>query len=456
MKNNELRGFKAVFNFTLSQTLKQKSFIISFVILFLIALGAPAVMKIKDMGKDDVEKSVAINKIYYESSEAGFDVPLEEAKSEFEYMSDIEFIKVDDKDATLAKLDGENVSDDDAYNNAILVTVKFETEEGFYFALDVHYSKKGMVKESDVQTISADLGEWFTTYKVAAINASDAALDSIKSKVETNVFEYDDYVKEKKAEPITMSQYTVVYSLMVIFYMLIVLSAALAGAKVAEEKTNKIVEYLMTNIRPMALVLGKIVAGLVVSVSEMILVFGGAIGSYFACEAAFPSENGTLLDKINLKETVSGLGVVGVIVCLVVLIFGIFFYGLISGLFSATVSKIEDLQQGNMMFNVLIMVSFIACIAGVSIAPSLGINAFVKFLCIFPLTSFMMLPGVLLIGGLSVIEVCLALVLQVLAIILVLWFVARVYESVIVASGKIVSIPDMIRMAKRSKGKEAN
>lgn len=453
MKNSEFRGFKAVFKFTLSQTVKQKSFIIPFVILLIAAMAVAPVQKLRNKDKDQAAKSVGITRVYYETNEAGFDVPLEAAKAEYEYMSDIEFIKVTDKDAELEKLNNE---DDEERKNAILVSIRFEVENGYHFALDSYYSKKSDVKESDVNTLSKDLNEWFTNYKISAINASEETLDSIKSEVSTAVFEYDEYIKEKKIEPISMKQYTVVYVLMMIYYMLIVLSASVAGAKVAEEKTNKIVEYLMTNVRPMALILGKIIAGLVASISEIVIIGGGALGSYYVCEQIWPSSNGSLLDKLELKDTLSGLGVIGIITCIVVLALGILFYGFISGLFSATVSKIEDLQQGNMMFTVLIMIAFIGCIAGVSMAPTLGINAFVKFLCIFPLSSFMMLPGVLLIGGLSVVEVVVAIALQIVSTILVFWFVARVYESVIVASGKIVSIPDMIRMAKRSKGKEAN
>lgn len=46
MKKSDFAGFSYVFKFTLRQTLKQKSFIVAFVIMLIVAIGAFPVIAI--------------------------------------------------------------------------------------------------------------------------------------------------------------------------------------------------------------------------------------------------------------------------------------------------------------------------------------------------------------------------------------------------------------------------
>ena len=115
--------------------------------------------------------------------------------------------------------------------------------------------------------------------------------------------------------------------------------------------------------------------------------------------------------------------------------------------------KVEEIAQGYQTFTLLIMIAMFASLAALTMMPMHGVNGFVKFTAVFPLTSFFILPGLLISGELSVAFAIPATLLSVLATIFLFWFIARVYESAIVASGKVLKLPDLIKMAKNANGK---
>ncbi len=59
---NKLTGWKDIFRFTLIQTLKSKAFIVSFVILIVLALAASPVINM--INKEGENNSYTINKLY--------------------------------------------------------------------------------------------------------------------------------------------------------------------------------------------------------------------------------------------------------------------------------------------------------------------------------------------------------------------------------------------------------
>ena len=52
MKKSDVRGFSKVFGFTLTQTLRAKSFVITMIIMAVFALGASPVMSALNKDKD--------------------------------------------------------------------------------------------------------------------------------------------------------------------------------------------------------------------------------------------------------------------------------------------------------------------------------------------------------------------------------------------------------------------
>ena len=198
-----------------------------------------------------------------------------------------------------------------------------------------------------------------------------------------------------------------------VFYMIIILAASLVANKVVEEKSNRIVEYLMTTVRPMALMLGKIIAMLVASVMEVVAIIAvGAISNYITNTFISPVSSDILANVIS-ENALESIQPLNILLCVLIMAVGIVIYGLIAGLFGASVSRTEDTQQGLKTFSILILLAFFAAIASQTMMSTVGINGFVKFTMYFPFTSVMVLPGLILIGKATVVDIIISVVIMV-------------------------------------------
>ena len=77
MKKSDFAGFSYVFKFTLRQTLKQKSFIVAFVIMLIVAIGAFPVIAIRQKKDGDSSDSSYVEKLYVINETNISELPIE-------------------------------------------------------------------------------------------------------------------------------------------------------------------------------------------------------------------------------------------------------------------------------------------------------------------------------------------------------------------------------------------
>ena len=440
MKKSDVRGFSKVFGFTLTQTLRAKSFVITMIIMAVFALGASPVMSALNKDKD---KESPVEKVYV-AGENISGIPFEDSVKNEENYSHIAFSKQDG-------LDTEELEKKLAEDKEKAVILKYEiSEEGMYM-LHAYYTAESKLDESDVSDVTELIKNWYSEYKVSSLNIDDETLKQISKDIKVKELEVEEFLKTDKPEIISQSEYMIVYALLFVAYMIIIMSANMVGTKVVEEKTNRIVEYLMTTVRPLALVLGKIVAMLLVTVGELLLLLVAALSGKAIAKAIFGNKSVDALSKIVNADLLKTMSVGNILLGILIIGLGILIYALIAGLFSATVSKMEELQQGMKNFNIIMIASFIAAVVSSNMMWTVGINGFVKFTLYFPFTSVFVLPGSILIGKASAMMIIISLILMAATACAVLFFVSLVYETIIVSNGAPISLKQMINIAKGSK-----
>ncbi len=446
MKKSELRGFKDVFSFTFLQTLRTKSFLITMIIMILIMFGMSPVMSLVSGGKD---KKSPVEKVYV-SGENIAGIPFENSVKDDENFSDIVFEKLP-ADTDMEKFEAELTDSSDK-----TVLLKYEiTEDGFYM-LNALYPSGSKLNSTNVNDLAVKIKDWYSDYKVSSLNIPEETLNKITKEIKVKEIEVDKFLKPETKEKISQKEYQLVYGMLFIAYMVIIMSANMVGGKIVEEKTNRIVEYLMTTVRPMALILGKVVAMLLVTVGEMSLMLVAAVCGNKLAKALFGSNAKSAVESFIPVDAVKYMSVPNVILCIFIIGVGILIYALLAGLFAATVSKMEELQQGMKGFNIIMIGSFLVAFMALQFMWTIGINPFVKFTLYFPFTSVFVLPGSIFIGKAPFVMVLVACILMLLTAFVILWFVGLVYESIIVANGAPISVKQMIGIAKGSmkKGKE--
>ena len=247
--------------------------------------------------------------------------------------------------------------------------------------------------------------------------------------------------------------------------MVVMFAISFAGSKVAElivtEKSTKVIEYIMTSVKPMAMIIGKVAAA-VLNILTMVAAFVLSVGcSTFIDKWIFATDTssvGKILSGLFAADTMQSVNPATIIISVLMIAFGLVIYGLLAGVAGATVSKIEELAEGMKLYTFAMMIgAYLALMLLVSEnAAGSDWGAFTYFVYLFPLSAPFITPAYLLIGKVSLGIGAGALGLMIICIILLLLFVSKVFEQLIYYNGAPLKIKALITMSKGSKGGKIN
>ena len=196
---------------------------------------------------------------------------------------------------------------------------------------------------------------------------------------------------------------------------------------VIEEKASRVVELLLSAIRPKQLLAGKIVGIGTLGLGQLIVVMGFAISLALATNA------------INVH--LSALGAAGLVLGWFIL--GFAFYASLFAAAGALASRMEELQNVIVPINLTILVSFFISIGALQ-DPN---GRLVTIASILPMSSPLAMPVRIVLGAAPPWQVALSLALIVSSTILLVPLAARLYSGAILRSGGRVKIRDAWRAA---------
>lgn len=195
---------------------------------------------------------------------------------------------------------------------------------------------------------------------------------------------------------------------------------------VVEEKSSRVVEVLLSTIRPLHLLAGKVLGLGVVGLIQLLIL--GALGTLGALALGVLTVPTTVISAL-------GLAVVWYLV-------GFFLYASLYGAVGATVSRQEELQPA---VAPLIFPLLIPFVLSVSVLPNDPRNPLVTVMSFIPFFSQTLMPARAAIGVASWWEVLVALVLAIAAITVMVRLAARIYQNSVLRTGSRVSWKDALR-----------
>lgn len=195
----------------------------------------------------------------------------------------------------------------------------------------------------------------------------------------------------------------------------IMLFAGMIGGRVTEEKSSRVVEIILASVRPRDFLAGKLLGNGLFGLGMTVLVLGSA------CIALFATG---LNEQVNLDLSVVPLIVISFII-------GFFFFGALYSAAGSMVSRTEDLQSTQTPVMLLAI--------GMIYAPTFGVNALdstvMQVFAWLPPFSLSVAPLQYVAGNFSLVQVVLAYVLAVVALVGTLLLVGRIYRNSIVHNG---------------------
>lgn len=307
--------------------------------------------------------------------------------------------------------------------------------------------------------------------KLEASGVDPEILKAIKSNINLTTLEITESGEEKESSPIFNMGLSVIAALLIYMFIFIFGSQVMRG--VLEEKTNRIVEVIVSSVKPFQLMMGKIVGVAMVGLTQFMLwvvltlllvtVFGSVIGmdQFTENPQQIVGTQGKMLSQEQLaefkqsQESNSGISNTifqgfantewGVMIgaFLFYFLFGYFLYGALLAAIGSAVDNETDTQQFMLPVTIPLILSMV--MIGFIISNPNSPVAF--WFSIIPLTS----PVVMLARlpfGVPVWEVWLSMGLLVLGFLGATWLAGKIYRTGILMYGKKPTYKELYKWIK--------
>lgn len=216
---------------------------------------------------------------------------------------------------------------------------------------------------------------------------------------------------------------------MVIFYFSVILMfiiilnyASQIATEIANEKSSRVIEMIVSSIRPTQHLMAKVFAIISVSVLQVALItIGGFIAFYF-------SDTSAMLEKFGLEPNEQTFKIV--IYCIIFVILGLILYLSVAAMLGSFINRMEDLQQGLMPVTFLSMIGYFIALGGMSFAD----NIIVTITSYFPFFTPFVMPLRLLVNDTGHTPMIIGIVIMIATIIITLLLAGFVYKRSVLST----------------------
>lgn len=214
--------------------------------------------------------------------------------------------------------------------------------------------------------------------------------------------------------------------LVMVLFFLVIFSSMYVAMGVVEEKGSRIVEILLTSVRPWQLLGGKIVGLGVLSMINLLVIAVAGLGAAFA---------GGL--SADLPPGMAGI----VISALVWFVLAYAFFSTLAAALGSLVSRQEELNSVMMPMTMLLTLTYLVSYLA-TVQPT---GAPARVLSLIPPFSSMVMPVRTAAADVPLGEIILAGALMIVAIVGVLYVGARVYRRAVLRTGARVKLSEVMR-----------
>ena len=232
--------------------------------------------------------------------------------------------------------------------------------------------------------------------------------------------------------------FSLAYFMGIILYTAILLYGIKVMSSVLEEKTTRIVEVLVSSLRPFQLMLGKVLGVGAVSIFQF-LIWGVSARLLFTHRPAFLTGRDVgEADQIFQVPHVSGATAA---VFITYFLGGFFLYSAMFAAVGAISSSEQEARQAQQPISWLLVLSFVSMF-GMLNDPG---SAFAITLSLIPFSSPIAMPVRWAAGNLPTYEVALSLAILGVSIVVVTWIAARIYRVGMLMTGKRPNLRELVR-----------
>lgn len=308
-------------------------------------------------------------------------------------------------------------------------------------------------------SLSAQLKDIAENHKLLNYNITD--LPKILSEIETQVTINEIRLDKEDSGFSSSLSFIIGLFMSLLLYMFILMYGQMVMTSIIEEKNNRVLELVVSSIKPFQLMLGKIGGIGLVAVTQ-ILIWGIIITvvatlvlpTFISADTAIQlaelqsgnfNINNTDIESLQALNLISDIRfIVSLFGWMTLFLIGGFL--LYASMFAAVGSAVDNVQDASQLQTFIIIPIIIALIASTSVgnAPN---SAFALWMSMIPFTSPMVMMSRLPIGVAGW-QPWISLIILYSSFIAMVWIAGKIYRIGIFMYGKKPNIKELIRWAK--------
>ena len=418
-----MRRFLTVYEFELKSYMKNKSFVITTIVLAVLLFGAmflPRVFDMSDMlgiesAKTEDDKKDTEDKNKEDATRLG----LVDEEGLFADLSMLEQAFGDD--VNIVKL-----NDVRELEKAVK---KEEITAGFDIKDDLHYEYYVLNREmfDENQAVFEEVLSMMHQQRFC----EEQGIDYASFMAEYNApVDCTEQILGKDAE----DNYWYCYALVIVIFMMIILYGVMVATSVTVEKSNRSIEVLVTSIDAKYLLFGKVFAGATAAILQLGLILAAVLGGYAINHTFWGDALDMVLDipgEVLAAFAVFGIG-------------GFLFYAFLYGAMGALVSKTEDINKTAGTLQMVIMIVYFAVLFQLQ-----NPDGIVMKVCSFlPFSSYSAMFVRIGMGTVAMWEIVVSAVILFASIFGVGWLAAKIYRMGTLRYGNPIKLSTALKNIK--------
>jgi ABC-2 type transport system permease protein len=237
--------------------------------------------------------------------------------------------------------------------------------------------------------------------------------------------------------------FTFFYTYIMIFalYMVILMYGQMIATNVANEKSSRTMELLVTSVNTNAMIFGKVLATCLVGLIQLALIFGSSM-LFYHLNSEFWVNDMVVSSIFNPPPAL-------LLQLLLFFFLGFLVYAFLYGAVGSMVSRLEETTSAVMPVTMLFMISFFLVV--IPLASGDTESTMIRICSFVPFSSPVAMFTRIAMGSVPLIEILLSVAILVLSVVLIGFLAARIYRAGVLLYGVKPSPAKIIAMLKKDR-----
>lgn len=276
------------------------------------------------------------------------------------------------------------------------------------------------------QNIQLALNETNRAFVLQTLDLSEAELTQLYEEVPVEFLvasgEGSGEFESADADETNILNMVIFYFSVILMFIIILNYAGQISTEIANEKSSRVIEIIVSSIRPVQHLMAKVFAMIAVSVLQIAFI---TVGGYIAFKT---SDATALLERFDLEPNDQTAKII--FYCIIFVILGLILYLSIAAMLGSFINRMEDLQQGIMPITFLSMIGYFIALGGMSFADHIAIT----ISSYFPFFTPFVMPLRLLVNDTGHAPMLIGIAIMLVTIVLTLILAAYVYKRSVLST----------------------